>query len=136
MSDMVNSANKEKIRSSADIENVPRLPPLDCAQTYSENPYEIDLSFRHLDIIAFKQQQRYSKCVLLEVCFDRYNTFCQCISFSSRVWGPWYFGPYLLVQLFWFQLRVVASLCLQKGSIQQPQPSYAVCPLVNIMWET
>lgn len=58
LTSMVNSANKEKIRTSAEIENVPRLPPLQCAQTYSENPYEIDLSFRHLDILAFQEQHR------------------------------------------------------------------------------
>ena len=61
MTNMVNSASKDKMRMSSSLENVPQLPPLDCAQSYSENPYEIDLSFRQLDILAFKQQQRRSK---------------------------------------------------------------------------
>lgn len=57
---MVNSANKES-PEPASMDNVPKLPPLACAQSYSENPYEIDLSFRSLDIIAFKEQQRRRK---------------------------------------------------------------------------
>lgn len=57
---MVYSANKDS-KELTSMDNTPKLPPLACAQAYSENPYEIDLSFRSLDILAFKEQQRRRK---------------------------------------------------------------------------
>jgi hypothetical protein len=58
---MVNSANKDSENLTTNMDNTPKLPPLACAQVYSENPYEIDLSFRSLDMVAFKEQQRRRK---------------------------------------------------------------------------
>ena len=56
---MVNSAGKGERPSP--MENVPKLPPISGATPnyqYSENPFEIDLSFRSLDYIAFHDQRR------------------------------------------------------------------------------
>ena len=42
------------------MENVPKLPPISrpVEYQYSENPYEVDLSFRSLDVIAFQDTRR------------------------------------------------------------------------------
>ena len=44
------------------MENVLKLPPISrptgTDYQYSENPYEIDLSFRSLDVIAFQDSRR------------------------------------------------------------------------------
>lgn len=57
---MVKSTSKEERFSP--MENVPKLPPIAGASSapsfqYSENPYEIDLSFRNLDQLAFGDQR-------------------------------------------------------------------------------
>lgn len=57
---MVNSADKDS-DILPNMDSTPKLPPLACAQVYSENPYEIDLSFRSLDMVTFKEQQRQRK---------------------------------------------------------------------------
>ena len=46
------------------MENVPKLPPIakPVEYQYSENPYEVDLSFRSLDIIAFQDPRRGGNC--------------------------------------------------------------------------
>ena len=58
---MVKSAGKGDRPSP--MENVPKLPPISGATpsiqySYSENPYEIDLSFRSLDYLAFNDPRR------------------------------------------------------------------------------
>jgi len=85
---------------SSSLENVPQLPPLDCAQSYSENPYEIDLSFRQLDILAFKQQQRRSKS-------EFRNNMSLCTSgVSATLYESWKYGYYLKVdKLIWLVTR-------------------------------
>lgn len=55
---IVKSPNKEEDFSL--METVPKLPPITGASSYqySENPYEIDLSFRSLDVVAFQDKRR------------------------------------------------------------------------------
>ncbi|WAR02839.1 hypothetical protein MAR_009397 [Mya arenaria] len=60
MPSMVHSADKNEPERPPSMDTVPKLPQLACAQpqAYSANPYEIDLSFRNVDIMTFQQQSR------------------------------------------------------------------------------
>jgi len=67
MCTMVHSAGKDEPERPPSMDTVPRLPKIACAQPYSANPYEIDLSFRNVDLMAMEEQRRKLKRVVANI---------------------------------------------------------------------